>query len=274
MADIRTIPSQIRLDTSRTIPMDRRELIKGLAAGSIVAFTGCTENKELGRSQLILISDGQLAQLSASSWDQLKQKERRSNNGRYNSQLQRIGPRIATAAGLGSATWEYAVFENDDINAFVLPGGKVGFYSGIMKLFDNDDQAAVVMGHETGHVVARHAAERFSQSMLADVGVSAVAIALQANDVRSSQEIAAILGAGVTFGVILPYSRRHESEADTLGIRYMHGAGFDPTQAIPFWEKMAARSGSRQPEFMSTHPDPQTRLAAIKQQLRNMGYSV
>ena len=273
MTEIVTIPSAVRLDTSRQVTMSRRELIKGLAAGSVVAIASCSENPELGRTQLILVSDGQLSQLAASSWDQLKRKTKLSRDGRYNAQLQRIGPRIAGAAGLGGSNWEYAVFEGKEINAFVLPGGKVGFYSGIMPLFDNDDQCAVVMGHETGHIVGRHAAERFSQSMLADVGVSAVAIALQQNDVRSSQEIAAVLGIGVTFGVILPYSRKHESEADTLGIRFMQRAGYNPTQAIPFWQKMAARAGPRQPEFMSTHPDPQTRIEAIKQQLRNMGYA-
>jgi predicted Zn-dependent protease len=274
MPEIITVPSALRLDTSRKVVLDRRELIKGLAAGSIVAIAGCSENPELGRTQLILVSDGQLAQLAASSWDQLKRQEKISRDPGHNAALQRVGPRVAGAAGLGGASWEYTVFDNNAVNAFVLPGGKVGFYTGIMKLFDNDDQVAVVMGHETGHVVGRHAAERFSQSVLADVGVSAVAIALQQNDVRSSQEIAAILGLGVMFGLILPYSRKHESEADSLGLRFSQRAGYDPTQAIPFWEKMAARAGPRQPEFMSTHPDPQSRIAAMKVQLRNMGYSV
>lgn len=268
------VDSRIRLDTSRRVPMNRRELVKGLACGSVVAFAGCSENPELGRSQLILVSDSQLAQLSLSSWNQLKQQRRPSRDSRYNAQLQRVGPRIANAAGLGGASWEYVVFEDKDVNAFVLPGGKVGFFSGIMPLFDNDDQCAVVMGHETGHVVGRHAAERFSQSVLADVGVTAVAVALEQGDNRHAGEIAAILGIGVTFGVILPYSRRHEAEADTLGIRYMQRAGYQPPQAIPFWEKMAARAGPRQPEFMSTHPDPQTRIQSIKAQLRNMGYAV
>lgn len=275
MSDTTTIPANISLDTKNTVTMSRRDIVRGLAAGTVVAFaaTGCTENPATGRSQFILVSDGQLAQLAASSWTQLKRKERISNNPAHNARLTRVGRKIANTAGLGSYNWEYVVFDNDAINAFVMPGGKVGFYSGIMNLFENDDQLAVVMGHETGHVVGRHAAERYSQSIAADVGLTASAIALEASDVQYSREIAAVLGIGVTLGVILPYSRRHELEADRLGINYMHKAGYNPRQAIPFWEKMAAKGGSRPPEFLSTHPDPTTRINAIRQQLLNLGYT-
>lgn len=274
MSEIVTVPTSIRLDTTRTVTLSRRDIVRGLACGSIVAFAGCAENPEIGRSQLILVSDGQLAQLALSSWNDLKRKERVSRDAGHNATLQRVGPRIAGAANMSNQQWEYVVFESEQINAFVLPGGKVGFYTGIMKLFDNDDQCSIVMGHETGHVVGRHAAERFSQSLLADVGVTAVGIALQQGDSKYAGEIAAVLGIGVTLGIILPYSRRHESEADSLGLRYAHRAGYNAAQAIPFWEKMAARSAARQPEFLSTHPDPQTRITAMKAQLRTMGYSV
>ena len=274
MPEIITVPANIKVDTSRQVTLSRRQLICGLASGAVVAIAGCTENVALGRSQFILVSDEQLSQLAASSWAQLKQKEKVSKSKSYNAQLSRVGSRIASASGLNGQSWEYTVFEGDEVNAFVLPGGKVGFYSGIMKLFDNDDQCAVVMGHETGHVIGRHAAERYSQSVAADVGLTAVGAALQSGDVRYSQEIAAVLGMGVTFGVILPYSRRDELEADSLGINMMRSAGYNPVQAVPFWEKMAAKSGPRQPEFLSTHPDPQTRIAAIKQQLISMGYKV
>ena len=269
-----TVAANIRIDTSRQVSLSRRELICGLASGAVVALAGCTENAALGRSQLILVSDSQLSELSATSWTQLRQTEKVSSNKSYNAQLARVGPRIAAASGLPRQNWEYTVFESDQINAFVLPGGKVGFYTGIMKLFDNDDQCAVVMGHETGHVVGRHSAERYSQSVAANLGLSAVSAALQAGDAGASQQIAAVLGMGVTYGVILPYSRRDEFEADALGIQMMQRAGYNPVQAIPFWQKMAAKGGARQPAFLSTHPDPQTRIAAIKQQLIGMGYKV
>lgn len=273
------IESDITLDTSRPpVTMSRRALIRGLACGSVVAFaaTGCAENPATGRSQLLLISEGQLAQLAATSWAQMKKQEKVSNDPKLNNQLRRVGQRIAAVSGLSGQNWEYTVFESDELNAFVLPGGKVGFYTGIMKIMSNDDQVAVVMGHETGHVTGRHAAERFSQTTLANVGLQATAIALEANDVRASQEIAAVLGMGLQFGVLLPYSRKHELEADYLGVRYMHQAGYNGVEALNFWNKMASKNSdkARPPEFLSTHPAPETRISQIRQQLLNMGYKV
>lgn len=270
----KTVPVRVTIDRSRSVELSRRALLRGLAAGSVVALAGCAENMALGRSQLILVSDDQLAALSLTSWQQLKSKERVSTNKAYTAQLARVGPRVAAVSGLSGQAWEYTVFESSEVNAFVLPGGKVGFYSGIMKLFDNDDQCAVVMGHETGHVVGRHAAERYSQSTLANTGLSVVSATLSRGDSQFSGELANVLGMGVTYGVILPFSRRDELEADRLGITMMRSAGFNPTQAIPFWQKMAAQGGARPPQFMSTHPDPATRIIAIKQQLQGMGYKV
>lgn len=271
---IRTVPVTVTIDRLRTIELSRRGLLRGLAAGSVVALAGCAQNVALGRSQLILVSDDQLAALSLSSWQQLRSQERISTNKTYNAQLGRVGQRIAAASGLSGQAWEYTVFESNEVNAFVLPGGKVGFYAGIMKLFDNDDQCAVVMGHETGHVIGRHAAERYSQSALANTGLSVVSAALSRGDSQFSGELANVLGMGVTYGVILPFSRRDELEADRLGITMMRSAGYNPTQAIPFWQKMAAQGGPRPPQFMSTHPDPQNRIVAIRQQLLSLGYKV
>lgn len=273
MQNIKTVDTNIVLDTSQPVVMSRRQLVAGLAAGSVVAISGCTTNPETGRSQLILVSEQQLAQLAAGSWRQLRQQEKVSRNPQSNAQVQRVGRRLAPAAGLDVNRMEFAVFDSEEKNAFVLPGGKVGFYEGILDIMDNDDQVAVVMGHEMGHVTGKHAAERFSQTIVAEVGLQAAAIALENNDVRASREIGAVLGLGVMFGLILPYSRKHELEADNLGIRYMQKAGYNPTQAVPFWQKMAGESKSRPPEFLSTHPDPATRIEAIRQQLRNMGYS-
>ena len=272
------VEANITLDTSNPpVVMSRRDLVRGLATGAVVAFagSGCAENPATGRSQLILISDGQLAQLAASSWTQIKRQERVSRDPRKNAQVQRVGRRIASAAGMSNLNWEFTVFESDELNAFVLPGGKVGFYSGIMDIMSNDDQVAVVMGHEAGHVAARHAAERFSQSTLANIGLQATAIALEANDVRASQEIAAVLGLGLQFGVLLPYSRVHEHEADALGVRYMHRAGYNGIETINFWNKMISRNSgrSRPPEYLSTHPAPENRMAQMRQQLRNLGYN-
>ncbi|MCG8442550.1 MAG: M48 family metallopeptidase [Caulobacterales bacterium] len=260
--------------TTQTIVMSRRDIVRGLAAGTVVAIApSCATNPETGRSQFILVSTEQLAQLSSSSWAELKQAEKVSNDRQLNAQLQRIGGRITEAAGRAGPEWEYAVFDSDAKNAFVLPGKQVGFYRGIMELADNDDQIATVLGHEVGHVTGRHAAERYSQQLAAAGITTVAAVAAASSDNKHADTWAAALGLGVQFGIILPYSRKHESEADLLGVDYMYRAGYDTREAVRFWEKMSADGGERPPEFMSTHPDPERRIRDIDQYIRNKGYA-
>jgi predicted Zn-dependent protease len=268
--------SSIQFLGGKPIELNRRQIVKGLAAGYIVAVGGCVQNQALGRQQLLLVSEAQMTQLSASAWTQIRKEQKVSTNRTLNRRLQTVGPKIVNAAGLQNQPWEYTVFKGDEANAFVLPGGKVGFYEGIFKRMENDDQLATVMGHETGHVAARHSAERYSQQMAAGVGMQAAQVALQSGDVSGAGAIAAVLGAGVQFGVLLPYSRTHELEADRLGLNYMAKAGYDPRQSLRFWQNMTAQRGSKAPppEFMSTHPSDQTRIASLTQQLRQMGYQV
>ena len=254
----------------KQVVMNRRQLVAGLASGTVVA---CTVNPNTGRSQLMLVSDGQLAQLSQGAWAEVRSQEKVSTNAALNNQLERVGSRITSAAGMAGQSWEYAVFESDERNAFVLPGRQVGFYSGLMELADNDDQIATVLGHEVGHVTGRHAAERYSQNIAVGVGTTAAAVALNESDTRYKQEIAAVLGLGVTFGYLLPFSRAHELEADALGVDYMAAAGYDPNQAVVFWRKMQAAGGPRQPEFASTHPDPDRRIQRIQDLIRERGYA-
>ena len=260
----------------KPIEMNRRQLVKGLAAGYIVALGGCVQNQQLGRQQLLLVSEAQMTQLSASAWNQIRQQKKVSTNQTLSRRLNTVGPKLVQAAGLQNQPWEYTVFQGEEANAFVLPGGKVGFYEGIFKRMENDDQLATVLGHEIGHVAARHSAERYSQQVAAGVGMQAAQVALQSGDVSGAGQIAASLGAGVQFGILLPYSRTHELEADRLGIEYMHKSGFDPRQSLRFWQNMSAQRGNQAPppEFMSTHPSDQTRIAALTQHLRQLGYQV
>ncbi|MCG8442551.1 MAG: M48 family metallopeptidase [Caulobacterales bacterium] len=260
--------------TTQTIVMSRREIVSGLAAGAVVAIApGCATNEELGRSQFLLVSNEQLAELSAPAWNEMKAQQPISQNRTYNDQLQRVGDKITAAAGRGEQSWEYAVFDSEQVNAFVLPGRQVGFYEGLMDLADNDSQLSTVFGHEVGHVTARHAAERYSQSIAASGAMAVSQIALSQTDMKYKNEIAAVLGLGVQFGVLLPFSRKHELEADRLGVDYMHRAGYDAREAVRFWEKMAAQgSGNRPPEYLSTHPAPETRIRALDQYIRNKGY--
>ena len=271
--------------TDKKVTLSRRDLITGLASGSVVAFSGlgvsgCSTNEALGRSQLLLVSDGQLAQLAAQSWSQALQENRQSPNRALRRRVEGVGDRIVRAAdqrypqqNLTQNNWEFAVFEDDTANAWVMPGGKVGFHTGLLDIMENDDQIATVMGHEAGHVVGRHAAERYSQQMAAAGVLTAANVAMAVGEVENRGMIAGILGAGVTFGVILPYSRRHEYEADRLGADFMVGANYRANEAVRFWDTMTQRSGQRPMEFMSTHPSDQNRITAMQSYISTQGYA-
>lgn len=245
----------------------RRDVLRGLAAGAAaLALPACATNPETGRSQLILIDDAQLAQASLSAWQQMRQQTRTWNNATAQRRLETVGRRVVQAAGRGNQSWEFVLFDSAEKNAFVLPGGQVGFYRGLYEISDRDDYMATVLGHEVGHVTGRHAAERYSRE-------AATQTALQVAGSRINSQVAmAALGLGAQVGLSLPFSREQESEADRLGLNYMHAAGYDPKLAIPFWERMASGGGSRPPEFLSTHPDPTGRIAAIRAYINAQGW--
>jgi predicted Zn-dependent protease len=246
--------------------IDRRRMLAGLALGAgALALPGCVTNPETGRSQLLLVDDAQLASMAADAWTQQKAQAPISKDAAAQARLARVGRKIQAAAGRGGETWEFVVFDTKDLNAFVLPGGKVGFYKGLMNLCENDDQIAAVLGHETGHVTAHHAAERASQGLLAQIAGSVAG--------AKSEALGQLFGIGSQYGVLLPYERTQESEADILGVEYMHRAGYDVRQAVRLWELMGAQSGARAPEILSTHPDPANRIENIKAYIRAKGYA-
>ncbi|WOE76396.1 M48 family metallopeptidase [Alterisphingorhabdus coralli] len=269
-------------DNRPTVTMSRREIISGLATGTVVAFSGaalsgCVTNSALGRKQFLLVSDAELEQLSAASWNQLLTQNRQTNDPALRRQVAAVGDRIVRGAdqrlpdfGLTQRNWEFAVFDDPTVNAWVMPGGKVGFHTGLLDVTQNDDQIATVMGHEVGHVVGRHAAERYSQQMAASSGLALANVALADNENRGL--IAGILGAGVTFGVILPYSRKHEYEADRLGADFMVDANYRANEAVRFWDGMTQRSSQKPMEFMSTHPSDQSRIATMQSYITSQGY--
>ncbi len=260
--------TEVLISRKHEIRMSRRDIVRGLTAGYVVALTGCVYDEDLGRSQLLVVSDAQVAQMAASSWTALKKEEKVTRDPKYVNRMSRVGPRIQSAAGRGGERWEYEVFDSDQKNAFALPGGRIGFYTGILDIMENDDQIATVMGHEVAHVTKRHSAERVSQQMAAQGVTLGAAIAVGADDNPDNDWIAGALGLGATFGVLLPYSRRHETEADRIGVRYMHAAGYDANEAVRFWQNMAAQSdGPRPPEFMSTHPSPATRISDLQREI-------
>lgn len=265
------------------VRMSRRAIISGLAAGSVFPFiSGCTTNAATGSSQFLLFGDDQVASMAAAAWTDMKAQTPQTSNTRLKNRVLGIWDRtIKGAAKEGHINpndqWEVAVFDTDDVNAFVMPGNRVGVYRGITELTENDDQISSVLGHETGHVVGKHAAERLSVSTAAQVGLMASQIVVASSDELSKYgtAIGALGGAALQFGVILPYSRKHELQADKLGVDYMHQAGYDVKQSVRLWELMDAQSkGERPPEFMSTHPDPQRRAEELRTYINARGYAL
>lgn len=247
----------------------RRDLMRAFAGGAAaLALPACANsvNPETGREQLILIDESQLQQAALQAWAQQVQQTPTWNNRAAQQRLERVGTRIVNAAGRGGQPWEFRLFDTPDKNAFVLPGNKVGFYRGLYEMCQVEDWMAVVLGHETGHVIGRHAAERYSREMVTQT-------ALQVAGAQINSRIAtAALGMGAQVGLSLPFSREQESEADILGINYAHAAQFDVRQAIPFWTAMSSGGGSRPPEFLSTHPDPANRVERIRAYIAQQGW--
>lgn len=244
-----------------------------LGAALCLAMAGCAYNPELGREQLILVDQGQLSQLAEASWRSTLQRERVSRDPAANRRVTAVAQRIVQAAGRANEPWEYVVFENDQANAFVLPGNKVGVNTGLLKLARTDGELAAVLGHEIAHTTARHAAERYSQSSLAQAGLTAANMAAGQSDARYAGQIAGLFGLGLQYGVLNPYSRRHELEADRLGLDYMARAGYRPSEAVALWRSMAARGGSGTPSLLSTHPSDEQRIQAIEAHIAANRYS-
>lgn len=244
----------------------KRFLLTLLALAPLAGlFTGCTTVQETGRSQVMLISPSAETQMGLQAFAQIKQEETVLKDPAVNARIQRIGTRIAAAVGreLPDAKWEFVVFDAPDtLNAFALPGGKVGVYTGLINLAESDDEIAVVMGHEIAHVTSRHGGERYSQNLLAAIGGAAVAIGTK--DDKNKELYMLAYGAGSTL-TTLAYSRSHESEADAVGLRFAAKAGYDPRAGATFWRKMAAKSGGGEPlKWLSTHPPTGERIANLQ----------
>jgi predicted Zn-dependent protease len=242
----------------------------------LVFLTGCSTVPITGRSQLNLISSSQEMQLGLSSFEKLKQETPINHDPAINSMVQRVGKRIAAVASpdMPNAQWEFVVFESKEANAFCLPGGKVGVYTGILPITKDDAGLATVIGHEVGHAVAHHGAERISEAMLLQTGGQLLGASISAADPRWQQVTLLAYGVGTTVGRELPHSRAQESEADHIGLIYMARAGYDPKAAIEFWQRFARYNqehggGSNSPlaGFLSTHPLDQTRIQQLQQWL-------
>jgi len=244
------------------ITMSRRAFVQAAAAGSIVVLgEGCTTV-----SQAFTPTEAQMAQLAASAWTDLKAQQPTTNDPKYVSRVRRVMPKIIRAAGDNPAGWEVQVFASKDLNAFALPGGKIGFYTGILDIMENDSQIATVMGHEVAHVKFNHAGQRYGRTAATQAGLGVAQVVLGGGS-QMSQAALGALGLGAQYGVILPFSRQHELEADKYGLRYMNIAGYDLNEAIRFWEKMSSMKSGAPPEILSTHPSDATRIAQLRREI-------
>jgi predicted Zn-dependent protease len=237
-----------------------------LALSAAAALAACSENAETGRRQLAFVPDDQLSALADQTWAEVVRQHPPLNDPAADARLARIGRRLAEASGRTDLNWRFAVLDGADVNAFVLPNGQVGVFRGLFEFARSDDEIASVLGHEIGHVLARHPAERVSQELAVQAGVSLAQVLLSSGEnAEQAGQIAGALGIGATVGVLLPYSRRHELEADKIGVELMRDAGFAPGAAVSFWERMIARSeGPRPLEALSTHPADERRLTELK----------
>lgn len=228
---------------------------------------GCATAPETGRSQLLLISPSEEAAMGLQSFAKIKQEKPVVTGGKEAEAVRAVGARIARVAPVVGAKWEFVLFDDKTPNAFALPGGKVGVNTGILPITKNDAGLATVISHEIAHVTARHGAERMSQGMAVDLGGQLLSIAIGSDAGLAGSAAVAAYGIGTQLGVLLPYSRVHEAEADEIGLMYMARAGFDPREAIGFWQRFAAynaKQGSKGPAFLSTHPLDEVRIAKLQ----------
>jgi predicted Zn-dependent protease len=240
--------------------------LKILSAFLFVAFVAaaCTSSPT-GRKQMILKSDEDLAAESARQFAEMRASMPLLTDQTTIDYIACVANAIVDVLPqeYKDLPWEMAIFDSDAVNAFAMPGGKIGVMQGILKAAQNQDQLAAVIGHEIAHVTARHANERASRGGMSGVGVQVVAVLLGGGNSGATYTAYEALNAGASLGIMLPFSRSQESEADIIGLDYMAMAGFDPRESAPLWVNMGAEAGAAPAEFISTHPSSENRIDAL-----------
>lgn len=245
---------------------------------ALLMLAGCSSVPLTGRKQMLLVPDSEILSSSLTQYNSYIKSAKVSSNGKQSAQVQRVGKKIAEATEaylkangmsdeLKNFAWEFNLINDKQVNAFCMPGGKIVVYEGLMKLISSDDELAVVVGHEVAHAVAKHSNERMSQQLVAQYGAAILGSAVSNRGAAVQQLASTVFGVGAQYGVMLPFSRKHEYEADYIGMALMTIAGYDPNAALAFWQKMSAGTQASVPEYMSTHPSDANRIAAIKKNL-------
>ncbi len=249
-----------------------------LLCGLVLLVGACSTVPITQRQQLNLVSEGTMTAASQQQYDEFLTSHKVIRNTPESAMVQRVGERIRSAveqflanrnqlSQLSGYQWEFSLVESSEVNAWAMPGGKVTIYSGILPITRNEAGLAAVMAHEVAHVIARHGSERMSQELLTQMGGQALSAVLASRPEASQALWMKVFGVGTTVGVMLPYSRLQESEADHLGMIFMAMAGYDPHAAIEVWQRMAQQGGAGVPEFLSTHPADQTRIRQLTEKL-------
>ena len=242
-----------------------RNLLFSFVLGLTLLVAACASAPYTNRHQLMLTSEGSETNMGYQAFGQIKHQYKVSRDPVLNAEVQEVGQRIAAAAQRPDYHWEFVVFDDKEANAFCLPGGKVGIFTGILKYTQDEAGLATVIAHEVGHALARHSGERMSQSMLAQVGGIGLGAALGGVGSGTGQAIMAGYSLGTQYGILLPYSRTQEYEADHIGLILMAKAGYDPAQALAFWKRMMTKDKKvNMPQFMSTHPSDASRLHELE----------
>jgi predicted Zn-dependent protease len=234
----------------------------------VLILGSCAIVPETGRRELLLVSAAEETQLGLTEFEKMKKSTPVCRDPAINATVQNVGKRIAAVAPLPNAQWEFVVFDDPKtVNAFCLPGGKVGVYTGILPITKDEGGLATVIGHEVSHAVARHGAERLSQGLLVQFGGELLGEAMRKHSETARSLALQAYGLGSTLGVVLPHSRRQETEADHIGLLYMARAGYDPQQAVDFWKRFAAynaQQGRQTVQFLSTHPIDAVRIGQLE----------
>ena len=236
-----------------------------------LVISACTTTPVSNRSALILIPKSQEISLGIQSYNEILKREKESEDTQLNQIIRRVGQRIASVSDMPKLEWEIKLIESDQKNAFALPGGKIAIYTGILSVAKNEAGLATVMSHEIAHVIARHGAQRMTQQMLLQGAMIGAGLSMK-NSTQKNIVLSA-LGVGVLYGFTLPFSRLHESEADQIGLIYMAKAGYDPNEAINFWQRFGqVKGGKGPPEWASTHPADATRIQGLRSYLSRAKY--
>ncbi|MEN8201693.1 MAG: M48 family metallopeptidase [Bacteroidota bacterium] len=249
--------------------------MKKLSVLLFLYLVSCAQVPMTGRKQLVAIPSSQMIALSNDSYSQVLEESQLSSNTDYVNRVREVGKRVTAAvesylkqnkleSAIEGYNWQYNVIVSEQLNAWCMPGGQIAFYEGILPVCGDETGIAVVMGHEIAHAVAKHGNERLSQQLAIQLGGIALSEALETQTEETYELAMLAFGVGAKVGVELPYSRTHELEADELGLYFMAMAGYDPRIAPDFWKRMEAKSDSRPPEFLSTHPDPSNRVENLK----------